>query len=1605
MSVADENFTPDANFTPDPSTAPAVPAASPSPPPIANTAAPTADPNFTPDENFTPDPGPAPKDPDMSAMTKYTAQNVDTHLKSLLPAPAAEGAEPSPPGGIVPTPQKIAENLYEAAQAGWQTSFEGIVKKGSLPDTVLPQDASWAMRMVGMLGQIKGDLAPMAAGMFAGAEVGGLAGGAAGLAMGGTPALVGAPLGAALGGAYGAWAAPAGIRQALIMHYQRGDIKDPTDFLQRSGAVFIAQLKAGVTGMAAELTGGVAGGYAKFAGGAPLAVTGANLTAQVAAMTTIGKAMEGHLPKAQDFADTLTALGAFHLMTSVGGIATSAFPGNSGLPEGALVPSESPSGTKIDPQSPQGLALTAKLHDIYAKTGLRPEQVHADAVSDPAHMQELLSENVKFPTKYQGMVEPPQHGQEVFGPPTPKMIEMGSNSEGDRLLPGLSPDFTAQRSFQIEAPAEEKPRPVPGSNDAFRVLRHDEVGFDPKAERPQGLYTSLVDDVQTFQSPHEEAGPVRYEGTARPGNPLVLQGEKVSVGNRLTPGGGPVGGSAGVLALKNLVSATEFERLSNTGKPALIKELTEKYPGPDYSKFHDSYELLEAYGAQMAKTKGHDALILRDKEDPNFSEHVALDHRIIDWDGSGGGKPPGGPILSPESESIRGRWASTLPPEKRGLTWGDTKTALLDDTHPVKQLMDSLNGDKPALTADENPQIQLRRSRGAYAAADDVVKAGPRDFNSYARGDGAGLEDIFTRAKDPARFNDYLVAEAAVSVAKRGMKTGVDIDAAKAVIRKGKAEFGDLAQEVYKFRNGVLKYYADSGFLSDKEYGAMLKENNRVGMYRIQEPGTGGGPASRTIKGIKGSEGVIIAPSESLVKETYARIRAAEQNRVTTLLSDLYEANWEPTKLTDNPVADKNFPTRTVEGVKQINRSAEMQKIETQMAPVKVDAAEIQKYLDDNEIEGSAEKDLTTFRPQWRPLGKNEVENWRDGNREIFQVNQDVADAIKGIDPGNANLISKILSPPAKLLSVGATHNPFFLMKHWLRQEMMAGIISKDGYIPFVHAIAGTYHILANTQVYQDAQAAGALQGAITDVNKDYLQNSIFNLSKNTGLLDRGTQNVIGTPKELAIVGAKLMAQLIHAGEKGMTNASSVVFNSTKVAEFANVAAGGAVRSAAQSAAGYNFKMNASPQQLAEAAIAARDVSYDSSKVGAQVKAVNGLISFWHPRMQGVEQLGNAFARTGQAAADFAQDPSWEGFKETASVPLKMAAMASIGALLWWANRDDPRRKAGTRSEQDLYWHIMTDDWQPIPEKRMVSPEDYVRKNPQTGASEINMGTVYRVTKPFEAGIISSSLLERTLDSLYDKDPNSFKGFGDSIMHGMMPDTLLTAFVPAIEKAANKSILTGSTLIPHNLENVLPAEQYSHYTSDTAKVLGKLVSGMFPAGQGLNTPGSWASPIIIDNTVRAWSGEAGRYATALSDYMLQKSGVTPPKMGATPTLADNLFLHSFVARYPTMGDRQIQDFFDQYEATQAMVATAKVQTSRGDIPAAMAMRLAAAQEGDFTSVREALINQMHTVRSIDLNPSLSPNDKRQLEDGLIQMAVSAARQANERRETLKKALK
>jgi len=329
------------------------------------------------------------KEPDLSDLKAHVKGNID----KISAAPETKEGEKTEAStaklpDLTGKEQVEAKDVWDAMRAGWEGGDTGLFLNG-LPKHVLPKDASLFQTFAAQTAQFVGDLPAMVAGAGALSELG--------------------PIGMAAG----AFSAPAALRKILIDHYQKGDIKDASDFANRAVSTTWEAAKGAITGAATAATGGL------FTG------TAAKMAAEVLAMTTVSKGLEGELPDAKDFTNAAIAVGGLHAI-------------GFGLGK-------------------SGGYIKEKLENIYAKTGVPPEQVVEAATKDPKLKGDLLSVNGDIPKEASGENNKP--------------IE------------------------QLELPLEDKESPPPTDEDKAREDRIlSVVKSTPKPEEP-GFMGKIFDAV------------------------------------------------------------------------------------------------------------------------------------------------------------------------------------------------------------------------------------------------------------------------------------------------------------------------------------------------------------------------------------------------------------------------------------------------------------------------------------------------------------------------------------------------------------------------------------------------------------------------------------------------------------------------------------------------------------------------------------------------------------------------------------------------------------------------------------------------------------------------------------------------------------------------------------------------------------------------------------------------------------------------------------------------------------------------------------------------------------------------------------------------------
>ena len=226
------------------------------------------------------------------------------------------------------------------------------------------------------------------------------------------------------------------------------------------------------------------------------------------------------------------------------------------------------------------------------------------------------------------------------------------------------------------------------------------------------------------------------------------------------------------------------------------------------------------------------------------------------------------------------------------------------------------------------------------------------------------------------------------------------------------------------------------------------------------------------------------------------------------------------------------------------------------------------------------------------------------------------------------------------------------------------------------------------------------------------------------------------------------------------------------------------------------FGKDRNPLTAREAALESRDITLDFSRRGSHTKKANQVIAFFNATIQGADKMARAFK----------EDPRGMTVKTMLYITLP-------SVLLWYMNKDDERYQELPQWEKDTFWII--------PGKE----------------------NMYRIPKPFEAGVLFGTSFERMLQYFDDAKNNrksvGFKGFGDRVIDSLAPSFMPTAMIPVVEAMTNYSLFRQRDIIPQSQENLPARLQYGANTSEVAKFVGDKIN---------------VSPYIVDNTIRGYGG-------------------------------------------------------------------------------------------------------------------------------------------------------
>jgi hypothetical protein len=249
----------------------------------------------------------------------------------------------------------------------------------------------------------------------------------------------------------------------------------------------------------------------------------------------------------------------------------------------------------------------------------------------------------------------------------------------------------------------------------------------------------------------------------------------------------------------------------------------------------------------------------------------------------------------------------------------------------------------------------------------------------------------------------------------------------------------------------------------------------------------------------------------------------------------------------------------------------------------------------------------------------------------------------------------------------------------------------------------------------------------------------------------------------------------------------------------------------------YKRTMESTGGNEAEALYQALEIMNFSRKGNsALIRIITALVPFMNARIQGIDVL----YRTGFGKSATANREAQQKAFITRSMTI-----FSLSVMYWMLASDTEEYKTATQEERDNNWIF--------------------------GGAKIPI--------PFELGVMFKVFPERILENFFGTDTGTdlkksiFRNLTSTLVMNPIPH----AFVPIVEHIADYSFFTGQEVVGKGMEGLATRYQAQPGTSLLAKTVGKETG---------------ASPVVLDNYIRGYTGTIGTYIVMAIDAMMHGEG-------------------------------------------------------------------------------------------------------------------------------------
>lgn len=689
--------------------------------------------------------------------------------------------------------------------------------------------------------------------------------------------------------------------------------------------------------------------------------------------------------------------------------------------------------------------------------------------------------------------------------------------------------------------------------------------------------------------------------------------------------------------------------------------------------------------------------------------------------------------------------------------------ALIAEFTPLRELEQKLYGDKSVPVVNLARKFEQVAGAPAKAEADiidfrrnvvDPIRKSADDFNSYLF--LKRVEDRLMKEPERKRVADWTVEKAREGLSELEAKVGADT-------YKELAKAGKVYQ---KEMDKALRLQVESGRMSEDLYNTIKESNDFYAPFKVL----------RYIEDadiVRGS-GRRIATTQELAK----KIKGIDSEDFQ--LGNILQASAEQI-VRSRILAEKNLKMLELDKLADLDPKGELMRRVTEDKP----------------------------RPD---QGKEFVRFLKDGKEQILEVDTVVADAVQGLNPKQAGLITKVMMFTRKPLQIGATSaNASFQAVNLFFADLPR------------QALVSRYGLRNVKDVYQFPMDWGysifsSIKGNFGRPNQlymDWLRSGAANSTIQRELTPESFRPTLGIAKP----GVK------HLGRSVLDSVAKFSNAIEETSKILGLKRGMTIEGVA--------KMSPAERKAAMEKIAAEVRNYsgspDFARKGSETRDLNLLFMFFNARLQGV-------------ASDVTRLGGRTGTKEATAAWVRLGVGVALPSTLLAIVNNLPENK---------------EDYEKIPEweksNYFMIPRSSYFKNEDTGEETRDY---WRIPKRGVVQLIANTA-ESAVQFGFEREPKAAKTWAVDMVENLSPlniegrntgervESVFGSTNPALKLPAetlmNRDTFRHRNIVPEYMRKAAPAEQYRESTPRGYRMAGKVLG---------------VSPLQLEHAVEGATGSA-----------------------------------------------------------------------------------------------------------------------------------------------------